>query len=294
MSGINTREPLAINCFGTTLPLPLPDNYLYNGKCEDMLNHCIETNLKFDLIFTSPPYNLGKQYGNYNDKNSLDQYLIWQTEVISLCEKVIKSTGSICWQVGNSMRDGHIEPLDIYLVPIFNKLGFILRNRIIWHYGHGLHCKHRFSGRYETILWFTKSETYKFNIDPIRIPSKYPGKRHFKGPKKGELSGNPNGKNPEDVWFIPNIKHNHIEKTKHPCQFPVALVQRMLLATTNIGDTIFDPFAGACTTMATAAQFQRRAYGSEINPYYCEIGKNRIQQGTIGNLSYRDHLLPIL
>ena len=96
------------------------------------------------------------------------------------------------------------------------------------------------------------------------------------------------------MWFIPNIKHNHIEKTKHPCQFPVALVQRMLLATTNIGDTIFDPFAGACTTMATAAQFQRRAYGSEINPYYCEIGKNRIQQGTIGNLSYRDHLLPIL
>jgi len=120
-------------------------------------------------------------------------------------------------------------PLDIQFDPIFRKHGLSLRNRIIWHFGHGLHNKRRFSGRYEVILWYTKSDNYVFNLDDVRIPSKYPGKRHFKGPKTGQLSGNPKGKNPEDVWDIPNVKSNHVEKTEHPCQFPVGLVERLIL-----------------------------------------------------------------
>ena len=116
-----------------------------------------------------------------------------------------------------------------------------MRNRIIWHFGHGLHASKRFSGRYETIIWFTKSDNYYFNIDPTRIPQKYPNKKHFKGKKRGELSCNPLGKNPSDVWDIPNVKSNHIEKTDHPCQFPVALVERFILSTTKERDIVFDP-----------------------------------------------------
>ena len=78
-----------------------------------------------------------------------------------------------------------------------------MRNRIVWHFGHGLHASRRFSGRYEVIMWFTKSDDYTFNLDAVRVPQKYPQKKHFKGPRRGELSGNPLGKNPGDVWEIP-------------------------------------------------------------------------------------------
>ena len=89
------------------------------------------------------------------------------------------------------IQNGEIIPLDICLYPIFKEAGFKLRNRLIWHFEHGLHCKNRFSGRYETALWFTKSDKYVFNLDPVRVPAKYPGKLHFKGVKKGEPSCNP-------------------------------------------------------------------------------------------------------
>lgn len=92
--------------------------------------------------------------------------------------------------------------MDIYFYPLFKELGMFLRNRIVWHFGHGLHTKNRFSGRYETFLWFTKNKDYIFNLDPVRSPSKYPGKLHYSGSKKGLPSGNPLGKNPSDVWEI--------------------------------------------------------------------------------------------
>ena len=132
--------------------------------------------------------------------------------------------------MGNHIDDGELLPLDIEFAPLFRAQKLQLRNRIVWHFGHGLHTKRRFSGRYEVVMWYTKTKDYVFNLDAVRIPAKYPGKRHFKGPKAGELSGNPLGKNPEDVWFIPNCKSNHVEKTEHPCQFPVGLIERLILA----------------------------------------------------------------
>ena len=169
------------------------------------------------LIVTSPPYNLGK---NYEAKTSLNTYLETQDRVVEECVRILHPQGSICWQVGNYVENGEIVPLDTILYPIFKSKGLSLRNRIVWQFGHGLHCRRRLSGRYETINWWTKSDDYTWNLDPIRVPSKYPGKRHFKGPNVGKLSGNPKGKNPSDVWSFPNVKANHPEKTIHPCQFP--------------------------------------------------------------------------
>ena len=201
----------------------------------------------FDLVVTSQPYNIGKEYEN---QVPLSDYYDWQKRIIEKIYPRLKDNGSICWQVGNYVENGSITPLDIELAPIFKELNLHLRNRIIWHFGHGLHNKNRFSGRYEVIMWYTKSYTYTFNLDDVRVPAKYPGKRSYRGENKGKLSGNPKGKNPEDVWEIPNVKGNHIEKTNHPCQFPVGLIERLVLALTNENDLVFDPFSLTVTALA--------------------------------------------
>ncbi len=201
---------------------------LFEGDCLDLLKTIPDNTIK--LVVTSPPYNLGKEY---ETRLHLQKYLDQQKKIITECARVLSDEGSICWQVGNYVDNGRIVPLDIVLYPIFESLGLQLRNRIVWHFGHGLHASKRFSGRYEVVMWFTKSNNYTFNLDPIRVPQKYPQKKHFKGPKKGELSGNPLGKNPSDIWDIPNVKSNHIEKTIHPCQFPIELIERLVLSMTN-------------------------------------------------------------
>jgi adenine-specific DNA-methyltransferase len=125
-------------------------------------------------------------------------------------------------------------------------------------------------------VWFTKSDKYTFNLDSIRVPQKYPNKRHYKGPRKGELSGNPLGKNPGDVWEIGNVKHNHPEKTDHPCQFPVELVRRLILAFTNVGDVIVDPFMGSGTTAVSATLEGRDYIGFDNNMEYNRIARLRL------------------
>lgn len=254
------------------------------------------------LIVTSPPYNIGK---DYEERVSIDEYLSDQARIISELCRVLSDTGSICWQVGNFVQDGEIYPLDYFYYQIFKKNGLHLRNRIIWHYEHGLHAKRRFSGRYETILWFTKSDEYVFNLDQVRVPSKYPGKRYSKGPNKGKLSGNPKGKNPSDyweiaaedwnegVWNIPNVKANHVEKTEHPCQFPVELVERCVLAWSDEDDWVLDPFAGVGSTLVAAIKHGRRAIGCEKEARYVELASQRILDFVAGDLRTRPVGKPI-
>ncbi len=217
---------------------------VHSGHCLDLLKEIPDGTIQ--LIVTSPPYNIGKEY---EKKLKLNRYIEQQAAVIQECERVLSDKGSICWQVGNYVDDGAIVPLDTVLYPIFNDLGLKMRNRIIWHFEHGLHCSARFSGRYETIIWFTKTKDYVFNLDPVRVPQKYPGKKYFKGPKAGQYSCNPLGKNPGDLWTIPNVKSNHVEKTMHPCQFPVELIERLVLSLSNEDDWVFDPFLGTGTSI---------------------------------------------
>ncbi|MBE2220782.1 MAG: site-specific DNA-methyltransferase [Anaerolineae bacterium] len=270
------------------------DIVIFNGDVNNFINTLPTASVK--LIITSPPYNLGKEY---EDKVSIEKYLHLQQQTIENMYRILRPDGSLCWQVGNYVSKGEVYPLDIYYYPIFKELGYQLRNRLIWHFGHGLHTKKRFSGRYETLLWFTKSADYTFNLDPVRVPSKYPGKRHYKGPNKGKPSGNPNGKNPSDVWQlisqeweegfleIPNVKSNHPEKTSHPCQFPIELVERCVLALTNEGDVVFDPYAGVGSSLIAAVKHNRIAFGSEQESNYVEIAQQRIDSFLNGTLSIR-------
>lgn len=226
-----------------------------------------------DLIVTSPPYNIGK---SYETRLELSKYLSWQREVILACGKVLKPGGSIAYQVGNFIEKGGVYPLDCLLFNYFLEAGLTPRNRIVWHFEHGLHCKKRLSGRHETVLWFTKGENYTFNLDDIRVPQKYPGKKHYKGPKKGLLSGNPLGKNPGDVWIIPNVKHNHPEKTEHECQFPLDLIRPLIKALSKPEELVLDPFMGSGTVAVAAVELNRSYLGFELLAKNVELANQRV------------------
>lgn len=273
---------------------------LYHGDVQDLIAGVPDNSIS--LIVTSPPYNLGK---DYEDRVSIGKYLDSQSEVITELYRILRPDGSLCWQVGNFVDSGEVYPLDILYYDIFKSLGLRLRNRIIWHFGHGLHASKRFSGRYETLLWFTKSDDYVFNLDAVRVPSKYPGKRHYKGPKRGQVSGNPLGKNPSDVWEflveewemalwdIPNVKSNHPEKTIHPCQYPIELIERCVLALSGEGDWVFDPYAGVGSAMLAGLMHDRRVIGSEKEAQYVEIARERIMAYFNGTLRYRKLGTPV-
>lgn len=267
-----------------------PSNHavVFHGSCIDLLKEIPDGSMQ--LIVTSPPYNIGKEY---EKKLKLNNYLEQQANVIKECTRTLSERGSICWQVGNYVDKGSLIPLDTVLYPIFRDIGLKMRNRIVWHFEHGLHCSKRFSGRYETIIWFTKSKDYVFNLDPVRIPQKYPGKKHFKGPKAGQYSCNPLGKNPGDLWVIPNVKSNHVEKTEHPCQFPVELIERLVLSLTNDDDWVLDPFLGVGTSIIATIRHGRRGVGAETVKKYIDIANDRIQQEINGTLRTRPMHKPV-
>lgn len=255
------------------------------------------------LVLTSPPYNLRKIYER-DKAMSLKEYIAWLTPIVEKICKKVAAGGSVCWQVGNFVDDGEVFPLDYYFYSMFLSQQFKLRNRIIWKFNFGLHANKRLSGRYETLLWFTKSNDYVFNLDPIRIPQLYPGKRHSakKGDgKAGKPSGNPLGKNPSDfwtfsaddcfsenpIWEIPNVKANHPEQTIHPCQFPHELAERCVLAFSNAGDVVLDPFIGAGTSAIAAIKAGRKAIGVDRSADYVDLTLDRVKALRAGELELR-------
>ena len=261
------------------------------GDCKDLLTSIPDNSV--DLVLSSPPYNLGKEY---EARKALDVYLADQREVLAECVRTLKPSGSLFWQVGAFSDDGSLIPLDIRFFPILESLGMIPRNRIVWIRQHGLHGRKKFSCRHETILWFTKSDSFKFNLDNIRVPQKYQNKKSHRGSTHGELSCNPDGKNPGDVWVFQNVKHNHEEQTLHPCQFPEDLITRVVLVSTDPGDVVLDPFMGAGTVAVVARDQGRHYLGAELDARYHDIISRRIlcardDKGSFANLkTLRDYV----
>lgn len=266
---------------------------LYNGNCLDLLKRIPDNTAQ--LVVTSPPYNIGKEY---EDNLTIGNYIDLQKPIIRECIRITRPGGSICWQVGHHVNGhGQVIPLDLLLHPVFAEhvetASLRLRNRIVWHFEHGLNCRTRFSGRHETILWYTIGDKYAFNLDAVRVPQKYPGKRSYKGERQGEYSCNPLGKNPGDVWIIPNVKSKHPEKTEHPCQFPIELPERFILALTKKGDLVVDPFLGAGTTAVAAVLHGRRVAGADIKTKYLIIARQRIKDAIAGRLRRRPFGKPV-
>lgn len=244
-----------------------------------------------DLTVTSPPYFMGK---SYDRSYSLEDFRSDHALLAPDISRVTKDGGGICWQVGYHVRENQVFPLDYIVFEVFSREpGIQLRNRIMWHFGHGTHAPRRFSGRHETLLWFSKGDDYKFDLDSVRVRQKYPGKRHYKGPRRGEFSGNPLGKNPSDVWDIPNVKANHVEKTDHPCQFPISLCQRLIRALSPVGGVVLDPFAGSGSTGIACLMEGRQFLGAELSSEFCEIAQTRYEQWKDGSLRHRPLDMPI-
>ena len=254
----NIKENLPLN------QIILGDTRLFMASLPD---NCV------DLIVSSPPYNLGKEY---EAKQALEVYLEGQKAVLKECNRILKQTGSIFWQVGAFSDKGMIIPLDVRIFGILESFELIPRNRIVWIRQHGLHARRKFSCRHETILWFTKSDNYIFDLDAIRVPQKYQNKKHYRGERKGELSCHPDGKNPGDIWLFRNVKHNHEEQTIHPCQFPEDLIARIILSTTVAGQIVFDPYMGSGTVAVVARDHKRYFMGAELDPKYHNVALHRL------------------
>ncbi len=257
---------------------------IVNGDCLELLRSLPAESI--DLVVSSPPYNIGKAY---EAKRELQTYLDEQKAVLRECHRVLKPNGSIFWQVGSFTHKGTLVPLDVKFFPILEELGMLPRNRIIWVRQHGLHASKKFSGRHETILWFTKGEEFHFDLDAVRVPQKWQNKKSHRGEKKGELSCNPDGKNPGDVWVFQNVKHNHEEQTIHPAQFPEGLIARIVLATTPVGGMVLDPYMGTGTTAVVARDHGRHYLGAELDDIYHEVAMRRLsglpdKQGFFPNL----------
>jgi len=262
---------------------------LFAGDCMELIRLIPDNSI--DLTITSPPYCMGKEY---ESSESVDDFIAAHEAVLPEVVRITRDGGSICWQVGYHVHDKTAYPLDY---PVFAIMAGIkevkLRNRMVWSFGHGLHGTMRFSGRHETILWFTKGDDYHFDLDAVRVAQKYPGKRHYKGPKKGELSGNPKGKNPGDVWEIPNVKGNHIEKEGHPCQFPVGLAERCVRALCPDGGIVFDPYMGSASSGVAAIVNGRRFLGAEKDAKYEGLAHNRLLRAYDGAVPFRPADRPI-
>lgn len=265
-----------------------------------------------DLVISSPPYGIGK---DYEHRKSLDEYTSWAEDMVSRLARVVRAGGSVCWQVGNYVCDGNSFPLDVIYLPIFWRHGFSLKNRIVWTFGHGMHATKRLSGRYETCLWLVKRDAAggdvppTFNLDDVRTPSKEPGKRAYKGPRRGSLSGHPLGKNPSDVWQLmrtefdaghwdfPNVKSNHVEKctdVAHPCQFPIELAERCVLAFSNENDLVVDPFCGLCATGVAALVHRRQFRGCDAHQPYVVAARERLaRSGSDPNFVFRHIGTPV-
>jgi len=255
---------------------------IYNGDCKTLIEK-IPTGL-IDLTITSPPYFMGKRY----DKSTkLSDFTEMHEFLAPRISRITSDQGSVCWQTGYYVKNFSVFPLDFETHRIFSNEDLKLRNRIIWTFGHGAHCQKRLSGRHETVMWYTKSDEYYFDLDPIRVPQKYPGKKHYKGPKKGQFSGNPLGKNPSDIWEIPNVNATHVEKTEHPCQFPVALVERLVNSLTPKGGLVFDPFTGSGSAGIAAVLNGRRFLGAELDGSYARISEQRFKDFKSEILRYR-------
>ena len=264
--------------------IPVGLDTIFNGDTLSYLRTLPSESV--DLVVSSPPYNIGKEY---ESRKALAHYIQEQSVVLGECHRILKKTGSIFWQVGSYSDDGTLIPLDIRFFPVLEDLGMLPRNRIVWARQHGLHGRKKFSARYETILWFTKSHEFVFNLDAIRVPQKYQNKKAHKGERKGEYTCNPDGKNPGDIWLFRNVKHNHEEQTVHPCQFPEDLIARIVLTSTSEGDVVFDPYMGAGTVAVVAKRLNRHFLGAELDPRYHSVAMRRLsgepdENGSFPNL----------
>lgn len=217
-----------------------------------------------DLVVADPPYNLGKNYGNNHDIKGFDDYLSFSRSWLSHVHRVLKPSGTLYVFMGFRFIS--------YLYDILDReLGMFFNSWIVWHYTQGMGKTKGFSPRHDDILMFTKSRRFKFNLDNVRMPQKY-----YRG------RNNMRGANPGDVWIFSHVHYCNENRRNHPTQKPEGLIERMVLASTDEGDLVVDPFSGSGTTLRVCQQLNRNAIGIEINPAYVQMSRERLASDFLG------------
>jgi adenine-specific DNA-methyltransferase len=253
-------------------PAARGDKYaIYRGDCTDVLAQIPPSSL--DLVVTSPPYNIGKEY---EQVLHTDEYLSWCESWIALTHRAISPSGAFWLNLGYLGLAGQGKAVPISYL-LWNRTPFFLIQEIVWHYGAGVAARTSFSPRNEKFLWYVKDpEHYVFNLDDVRDPNvKYPNQK-----KNGKLKCNPLGKNPTDVWQFPKVTsgrdRSSKERTAHPAQFPIAVVDRIVRACSNTGDVVIDPFLGSGSLIEASLKSGRYSIGVEINREYVSLARERI------------------
>lgn len=211
-----------------------------------------------DLVIADPPYNLGKDYGNNRDLKAWHEYEAFTRDWLVHAIRLLKPTGSLYVFMGVRF----VSKLFIILEEDF---GLNFNGWIAWHYTQGMGRKTGFSPRHEDVLYFTKTTRFTFNLDDIRIPQKYYRQRN-----------NMAGANPGDVWEFSHVHYSNPERQPHPTQKPEALMERIIVASSNPGDIVLDPFVGSGTTCRVAKVLKRKWIGIDINPDYIAMSQRRI------------------
>lgn len=245
---------------------------IYNQDCLEAMT--LLPNLSINLTVTSPPYNIGKEYEN---PLLVDDYLDWCQEWIAQIYRITLPNGAFWLNLGYFSLPNRAKAIPIAYL-LWDKIPFYLIQEIVWYYKAGVAGSKFFSPRNEKFLWYVKnSQNYIFNLDQIRDPNvKYPYQK-----KHGKIKVNANGKNPTDVWEFPKVtsgkNRSSKERTAHPAQFPVAVIERIITASSTTQDIILDPFMGSGTTAVVSLSLQRCTIGFEIREEYCDIAAQRIE-----------------
>lgn len=261
------------------------DCLLYNLNCLEAMpavkTACI------DLTVTSPPYNIGKEYEAIL---GLEEYRVWCKQWIKQVHRLTLEKGAFWLNLGYISVPGVAKAIPLTYL-LWEQIPFYLIQEVVWNYGAGVAGKKFLSPRNEKFLWYVKnSEDYTFNLDDIRDTDvKYPNQK-----KNGKLKCNPNGKNPTDVWNFPKVTsgtdRSSQERTSHPAQFPIAVIDRIIKAASNKKDLVLDPFMGSGTTAEVALALGRRVIGFEISEKYCEVAANRIEKYLQGQMQVKAQL----
>lgn len=248
-----------------------PNCAIYCGDSLDLLSSIPLESI--DLTVTSPPYNIGKEY---EVPLPLDQYLDWLATWIEQVHQATQPQGSLWLNLGYLGIPDRAKAIPIpYL--IWERVPFYLIQEVVWHYGAGVAGRNFFSPRNEKFLWYVKDpQHYTFNLDDVRDPNvKYPNQK-----KNGKIKVNPLGKNPGDVWHFPKVTSGtnraSKERTPHPAQFPMAVIERIVRASSNVDDLVFDPFLGSGTTAVVALSQGRQVLGFELRSDYCALAAERV------------------
>jgi len=251
-----------------------PNCLIYNMDCIEGMT-ALQKGV-INLAITSPPYNIGKEYESTME---IEEYIQWCSTWLQQVARLITDNGAFWLNLGYIPISDRGKAIPIpYL--LWDKVPMFLQQEVVWNYGAGVAGKRFFSPRNEKFLWYLQnSDSYTFNLDQIRDPNvKYPNQK-----KNGKIKVNPIGKNPSDVWEFPKVTSGagraSKERTPHPAQFPIAVIDRIILGCSNSNDLIMDPFLGSGTTAAVAIRRGRYCVGFEIRKDYCDIACERLSRG---------------